>query len=172
MVRGRPIFFPTMLGEVPHMPLPKDGPLLVRELMATDLTTLQEDEALLDATLIFSRSTIRHIPILRGKRLVGIVTERDLKHYTPSILSGIPVEEYNRLMETTPLSKIMTRELLTVRPDTFIYEAVQILLARRIGCLPVVERDELKGIITATDMLRMLAELLIERGDMSPRNPN
>lgn len=150
------------------MPLPKDGPLLVREIMTTDLTTLQENESLLDAVLIFARSTFRHIPILRDKELVGIVTERDLKHYTPSILSGIPVEEYNRLMETTPLSKIMTRNLLTIRSDASIYEAVQILLDRRIGCLPVVEQDELKGIITATDMLKMLVELLKERGAVPP----
>ena len=90
-------------------PVPKDIPMLVRDIMTTDLTTLREDEALLDATLIFARASFRHIPILNGKQLVGIVTERDLKHYTPSILSGIPAEEYNRLMETTPLSKIMTR---------------------------------------------------------------
>ena len=84
--------------------------MLVRDIMTTDPTTLREDEALLDATLIFARASFRHIPILNGKQLVGIVTERDLKHYTPSILSGIPPEEYNRLMETTPLSKIMTRD--------------------------------------------------------------
>ena len=161
-----------MLRKAPDMPLQKDGPLLVCEFMATELTTLQENEALLDATLIFSRSTIRHIPILRGKELVGIVTERDLKHYTPSILSGISVEEYNRLMATTPLSKIMTRDMLTIRPNAFIYEALQILLDHRIGCLPVVEQSELKGIITATDMMRLLAELLIERGDVPPGNPS
>jgi acetoin utilization protein AcuB len=136
--------------------------------MTTDLITLQENETLLDATLIFARSGVRHIPILRDKRLAGVVTERDLKHYTPSILSGIPVEEYNRLMETTPLSKIMVRDMVTVRPDASIYEAVQTLLDRRIGCLLVVNNDELKGIITTTDMLKMLVELLRERGAVPP----
>ena len=138
--------------------------MLVRDFMSADLTTLREDEVLLDATLIFARASVRHIPIMSGKRLVGIVTERDLKHYTPSILSGIPPEEYNRLMETTPLSKIMTRDPVTIEPSKTLYEAARILYERRIGCLPVVEDGELKGIITTTDMLNLLLRLLAEKG--------
>ena len=142
--------------------------MLVRDFMTTDLTTLQETDALLEATLVFATSTFRHLPILREKKLVGVVTERDLKHYTPSVLSGIPPEEYNRLMETTPLSKIMTRDLATIAPDNSVFDAVQILYDRRIGCLPVVENGELKGIITTTDMLKLLVVLLKEKGMVPP----
>ena len=138
--------------------------MFVRDMMTTDLTTLQEDEPLLDATLIFARASFRHIPIMKGNQLVGIVTERDLKHYTPSILSGIAPEEYNRLMATTPLSKIMTRNPMTIEPGKTVYEAAQILFDHRIGCLPVVENGELKGIITTTDMLKLLLQLLTDRG--------
>jgi len=136
--------------------------------MTTDLTTLREDEALLEATLIFARGGVRHIPILDGKKLVGIVTERDLKHYTPSILSGIPPAQYNRLMATTPLSRIMTRNPATIEPLKTVYEAAQILYDSRIGCLPVIEDGELKGIITTTDMLNLLLQLLRERGLVPP----
>jgi acetoin utilization protein AcuB len=142
--------------------------MLVRDFMTTDLTTLREDETLLDAALIFARSTLRHLPIVRDNKLVGIVTERDLKHYTPSILSGIAADEYNRLMETTPLSKIMTRDLVTIRPERPVFEAVQILYDRRIGCLPVVADGELKGIITTSDMLKLLVHLLAEKGAAPP----
>jgi CBS domain-containing protein len=134
--------------------------MLVRDLMTTDLTTLQESESLMDAALIFARSSLRHIPILNGTKLAGIVTERDLKRYTPSVLSGIPAAEYNRLMESTALSKIMTRDPVTIRPDRPVSEATQILYEQRIGCLPVVEDEELKGIITTTDMLKLLVQLL------------
>lgn len=142
--------------------------MLVRDFMTTDLTTLQEDETLLDAALIFARSTLRHIPIVRNNKLVGIVTERDLKHYAPSILSGIPAEQYNQLMETTPLSKIMTRDLVTIRPERSLFDAAQTLYDRRIGCLPVVADGELKGIITTTDMLKLLVHLLTEKGAAPP----
>jgi acetoin utilization protein AcuB len=148
--------------------MPNDIPILVREIMTTDFVTLREDEALLDATLIFVRAGFRHIPILNGTRLVGIVTERDLKHYTPSVLTGISPEEYNRLMETTLLSKIMTRDPLTIEPSKTVYEAAQMLFDRRIGCLPVVEEGELKGIITTTDMLKLLLQLLKEKGLVPP----
>jgi len=138
--------------------------MLVRDLMTTNLTTLREDEVLLDATLIFAQSGFRHIPIVKDKELVGVVTERDLKHYTPSILSGIPPEEYNRLMETTPIAKIMTRNPLTIEPGKSVYEAAHTLYDRRIGCLPVVENGELLGIITTSDMLKLLLQLMKEKG--------
>lgn len=132
----------------------------VREFMTTDVTTVQETDSLLDATMIFVRSTLRHLPVLREKKLVGVVTERDVKQFSPSILSGISPDEYNQLMETTPISRVMTRDPATVSPGQPMFEAVKILTTRRIGCLPVVENGELMGILTTTDMLRLLARML------------
>lgn len=134
--------------------------MLVREFMTTEVTSLRETDTLLDATMIFLRSTLRHLPVLRGNQLVGILTERDVKQFTPSVLSGISPDEYNQLMETTPISRVMTRDPMTVRPDQEAFEAASMLSTRRIGCLPVVENSELKGIITTTDMLRLLVRLL------------
>jgi acetoin utilization protein AcuB len=142
--------------------------MLVRNIMTTELTTLGDDEVLLDATLVLARGGLRHIPILNNQRLVGIVTDKDVKHYTPSILSGIPPEEYNRLMATTPLSKIMSRNPMTIEPDKTVYEAARILLEHRIGCLPVVENGKLQGIVTTTDMLNLLVRLLREKGLAPP----
>jgi acetoin utilization protein AcuB len=132
----------------------------VSEFMTTDVTTVQETDSLLDATMIFVRSTLRHLPVLREKKLVGVVTERDVKQFSPSILSGISPDEYNTLMETTPISRVMTRDPATVNPGQSMFEAVQILTTRRIGCLPVVDNGELMGILTNTDMLRQLARML------------
>lgn len=134
--------------------------MLVRDFMTTEVTTLQETDTLLDATMIFVRSTLRHLPVLRDKTLVGVVTERDVKQFAPSVLSGISPDEYNQLMESTPISRVMTRDAATVTPDQSMYEAVKILTTRRIGCLPVVENGELKGILTTTDMLKLLSRML------------
>jgi CBS domain-containing protein len=138
--------------------------MLVRDFMTTEVNCLQETDTLLDATMVFVSSTLRHLPVLRGKQLVGIITERDVKQYAPSVLSGISPDAYNQVMETTPLSRVMTRDPLTVRPDQSAFEAAEILSARRIGCLPVVENGELKGIITTTDMLKLLIRLLESKG--------
>jgi acetoin utilization protein AcuB len=134
--------------------------MLVRDLMTTEVVTLQETDTLLDASMIFVRSTLHHVPILRGKQLVGVVTDRDVKRFTPSVLSGITANEYNQLMETTPLSTVMTRNPLSTKPDEPVMAAARTFSTQKIGCLPVVENGEVVGILTTTDMLKLLSRLL------------
>lgn len=134
--------------------------MLVRDFMTAELTTLQETDNLLDAAMVFVRSSFRHLPVLRDKRLVGIITERDVKQFAPSLLSRTSPEEYNQVMETTPISRVMTRDPLTLKPDQSMFEAVNLLYSKRIGCLPVVEEGKLVGIITTTDMLALLIRLI------------
>ena len=138
--------------------------MLVRDYMTTELVTVQETDTLLDATMFFVRSTFRHLPVVRGRQLVGVITERDVKQYAPSILSGISAEDYNSIMETTPISRVMARSPITVRPEQSVLEAAKLLYAKRLGCLPVVQDNELVGIITTTDMLKVLAQIL-EKSD-------
>lgn len=138
--------------------------MVVREFMTTEVTSVQESDALLDAAMIFARSSLRHLPVLRGKQLVGVITERDVKRFAPGLLSGVTSEQYNQVMEKTPLSRVMTRDLLSVKPDQPMTEAANLIFTKRIGCLPVVENGELVGIITTTDMMRLLAQLLQQQG--------
>lgn len=138
--------------------------MLVRDFMTTDVTALQDTDTLLDARMVFVRSSFRHLPVLRGKQLVGVVTEHDVRQYTPSTLSGVTPEEYNRILETTPVSRAMTREPISVRPDQPVFEAANILYTQRFGCLPVVEDGELVGIVTTTDMLRLLVRIMMDQG--------
>jgi acetoin utilization protein AcuB len=134
--------------------------MLVSDYMTREVTSLNDGDSLLDAMMIFLRSTLRHLPVLRGTQLVGVITERDVKQFAPSVLSGITSEEYNQLLDTTPVSRVMTRDPITVGPDQPVLEAAKLLSSKRIGCLPVVEDGELKGIITTTDMLKLLVYLL------------
>ena len=138
--------------------------MLVRDYMTTEMVTVQETDTLLDATMFFVRSTFRHLPVVRGRQLVGVITERDVKQYAPSVLSGISAEDYNSIMETTPISRVMARSPITVRPEQSVLEAAKLLYAKRLGCLPVVQDNELVGIITTTDMLKVLAQIL-EKSD-------
>lgn len=132
----------------------------VRELMTKEVTTLQETDTMLDAAMIFARSTLRHLPVLRGKQLVGILTERDLKRFAPGLRSGVTAEEYNKVLETTVLSRVMTKDPTTLTPDQEVAKAADLLYSKRIGCLPIVENGELVGIITTTDMLRLMARMM------------
>lgn len=138
--------------------------MLVKDFMTGEVTSLQETDTLLDAAMVFVRSSFRHLPVLRGKKVVGIITERDVKQFAPSLLSRTTAEEYNQIMETTPISRVMTKNPTTVRPEQPIFDAAQILHNRRVGCLPVVKNDELVGIVTTTDLLGLLIRMMEEKG--------
>ncbi|MBI4164183.1 MAG: CBS domain-containing protein [Acidobacteria bacterium] len=138
--------------------------MLVRDFMTTDVTTLQDTDSLLDARMVFVRSSFRHIPVLHGRQIVGIVTEHDIRQHSPSLLTGVVQEEYNRVLETTPITRAMTKEPVSVTPEQPVFEAAQLLYSRRFGCLPVVEDGELVGIVTTSDMLRLLVQIIHSRG--------
>jgi acetoin utilization protein AcuB len=136
--------------------------MLVRDYMTTNVTTLTDDLRLLDAALMIRRTGKRHVPILSATtgKLVGIISDRDISRLAPSILSKQSQEEYNRVFEETPITMAMTKNPFTISPGAPILEAVQILFTKKIGGLLAVENDELKGILTVSDMLGLLSELL------------
>ena len=136
----------------------------VRDFMTKDPVTLREDDLLRQAVEIVMVRRIRHIPVLdHGGHLVGIVTDRDVQATLPSPLSAAAPEEYEALLETTSLARIMTRHVLTVGPDDLAGEAVETLLADRVDGLPVVEDERVIGIFTVRDALRAYLELLRDR---------
>lgn len=142
--------------------------MLVRDFMTREVTALQETDTLLDARMVFLRSSFRHLPVLRGKELVGVVTEHDVKQFAPALTSGMSPDDYNQMLDTTPVSRAMTRSPISLRPDQSMFEAATILHSKRFGCLPVVENGELVGIVTTTDLLGLLVRLIREQGLIPP----
>ena len=142
----------------------------VRDYMTKSPLTLREDDLLRQAVEVVMVRRIRHIPVLDGSGgLVGIVTDRDVQSTLPSPLSAAAPEEYEALLETTPLERIMTRSVITVGPDDLAAEAVETLLASRIDGLPVLEDGRLVGIFTVRDALRAYLELLRGSRPAAPR---
>lgn len=137
--------------------------MLIREIMTTEVTTVQETETMLDAAMIFTRSSLRHLPVMRDTKLVGVLTERDVKRFTPGLLSGVSSEQYNHLLESTPLTKVMTRDPVTLKPDQHVADAAEIFSTKRFGCLPVVDEGKLVGIVTTSDMLKLLAKMMKDK---------
>ena len=133
----------------------------VRDFMTRDPITLREDDLLRQAVEIVMVRRIRHIPVLDGSsRLVGIVTDRDIHGTLPSPLSAAAPEEYEALLETTALARIMTRAVVTVGADDLAAEAVETLLSSKIDGLPVLDEGRLVGIFTVRDALRAYLELV------------
>lgn len=101
---------------------------------------------------------IRHLPVLDGDRLVGVVTDRDLRLAMPPIWAD-DRDELRDALNTRRVSEVMIRDIITVPSDTPVEYAAKLLYTHRIGCLPVVDDDRLVGILTETDLLRAFAEL-------------
>jgi acetoin utilization protein AcuB len=137
--------------------------MVVRDIMTTEVVSVEETDTLLDAAMIFARSTLRHLPVLKNKKVVGIITQRDLRSFAPGLLSGVTSEQYQKVMETTSIARVMARNIHTVRPEQPVVEAVDLLYSNRVGCLPVVENEELAGIVTTTDMLGLMVRMLKEK---------
>jgi acetoin utilization protein AcuB len=133
--------------------------MLVKERMKRDPVTVKKDDSFRYALKLIRKEGIRHLPVLDGKRLVGIITDRDLRQSAPSPATTLEVHELNYLLERLKIEAIMTKKVITVPPDSSLLAAAKLLLTHKIGCLPVVEQEELVGIITEGDLLRALVEM-------------
>ena len=135
----------------------------VGEYMTRDPITVSEDTSMKEAMLLLRTHHIRHLPVANGKVLVGLVSDRDIRKASPSLLSGIGKNDYEQVLEDTSVGRIMTREPFTVTETTTLSDAVSVLLEKKFGSLPVVDGDELVGIFTEIDALKILLRQLNER---------
>ena len=126
------------------------------EIMNRDLITVDKHASLRRARRILDQDRIRHLLVMDGKRLVGIVTDRDLRTAAPSSKSPLTVTEREEFMDGLKVVEVMSRRLITASPDTTIREAARVMVREKIGCLPVVDRNLLVGIVTEADLLEML----------------
>ncbi|MEK6738537.1 MAG: CBS domain-containing protein [Planctomycetota bacterium] len=128
--------------------------MLVKEVMKTQLVTLNADVKLGFANDIMYLGRIRHLPVVKGDALVGILTQRDL--YRASLTSILTNWKENKeFLDSIQVSEVMTKNVITISPDATMEDAAQIMIDKKVGGLPVVqEKTKLIGLITETDMLQ------------------
>ena len=135
--------------------------MTVADIMSTDVITLIEDETLAHAKRCMDRGRIRHLPVLRDRKLVGLVTHRALLAAAFSIFAEVVPVEQRRIFVTVPVAEAMHRDVITVRPDEPVADAARTLLDNKWGCLPVVDDSgDLVGIVTEADFLRLTVRML------------
>ncbi len=134
--------------------------VVVRDLMSTELVTLREDESLDMASEMMELIRVRHLPVVNEGRIVGLVTHRDLLSAQVSSLAELSKHEAKAINSRIPVTRIMTREILTIGPDHPAVEAASVMAERKIGCLPVVEEGKLVGLITEADFLHLVIRAL------------
>ena len=138
-----------------------DKPVLVSDIMTRDVVTLYEEENLERLQEGMDRFGFRHLPVVDGDKLVGLVTHRDLLRAAVSILEPGRATREQVYESGVFVAQIMTRNPATVRPDAPLAEAAKLLRDNKFGCLPVTEADgKLVGIITEADFVALVLHLL------------
>ena len=120
---------------------------------------VDENDSMKKAMALLKEREIRHLPVLKdGEKLVGIVSERDIKQASPSPATALEIREIYYLLDKVKVKQIMTRRPYTISSSAPIEEAALIMREKKIGCLPVIEEGKLVGIITETDILDAFIE--------------
>lgn len=126
----------------------------VRDLMSSEVVTLGRDETLDIADRIMSLGRIRHMPVVDADgRLCGVVSQRDLFRGALANALGLPKATQARLLGALLVREVMNSEPITTTPETPITEAAEVMLKRKVGCLPVLDGERLVGILTEADFV-------------------
>jgi len=133
----------------------------VSDFMSREPAIVAPDDPLRRAVEAMQERGCRRLPVLENDRLIGIICDRDvwLALMSPFVLRERWYDE--ALLENTPIRACMATDVVTVSPNTPLIEAAELMRDRKIGGLPVVENDHLVGIITETDVLNALIQLLL-----------
>ncbi len=130
--------------------------LLVRDSMTRDVVTLSPQTTAAEALALCREKGIRPLPVMEEGRLVGMVSDRDLRSATPALGDPARAEALQKIR----VWGVMARDVLTAHPEDPIEQAANTMREKKIGCLPVVEADELVGILTSSDVMAALVYLI------------
>jgi CBS domain-containing protein len=127
----------------------------VSEVMQREVATLRIDDRLDLAEDIMRLGRVRHMPVLDGERLVGVVSNRDLLAAGLTRVLDFEPSHRRTFLRTIEVREVMSKELISVAPETPLAGAARLMIERQIGCLPVVKQaGVLLGMVTETDLLR------------------
>jgi acetoin utilization protein AcuB len=132
----------------------------VKDWMSQDLVTVDADTSIMKASRVMKQNNIQHLPVLSKGRLVGIVSDRDLKEATPSKATTLDIHEMYYLLDKVLVKSLMPKELHTIAPGDTVEKAAAVMLKHRISALPVVDdKGAMAGIITKGDIFRAFVSI-------------
>jgi CBS domain-containing protein len=132
----------------------KEG--VVTEIMTGSPVTLKPEDTLDLANDVISLGRIRHIPVVENRRLVGLLSERDLMG---AAVFGLKQKSKSSLLKSFLIKDVMKKRVVTVTPETSIQDAAHLMADKKIGCVPVVSGGAIVGLVTTTDILRYVERL-------------
>ncbi|MEF2145874.1 MAG: CBS domain-containing protein [Desulfovibrionaceae bacterium] len=132
-----------------------------KDIMSSPVFSLRETDTLQSARELMQLQRIRHVPIVTtDNTFIGLITHRDLLSATISHLAEVDPETQKEIDAGIPIKEIMRIDLRTLSPDDSLSDAASVLLNHKYGCLPVVHKEKLVGIVTEADFLKLTIQLL------------
>jgi acetoin utilization protein AcuB len=134
--------------------------MFVSDWMTKKVYTVTPDDNISTAIKLLKEKKIKHLPVVKNdSAIVGILSDRDIKDYTPSKVTTFEIKELNYILFTTKIKEIMVKKVISAPPAMAIEEAALVMYDNNIGCLPVVEKGKLVGIISDKDLFRVLVDI-------------
>lgn len=129
----------------------------VRDIMQTKIVTIGVTERLSTVEDIMTLGRVRHMPVVHGGRLVGVLSQRDLLRASLSELGAYGTEARRAFLRDIEIERVMSAPPVVIGPGATVQLAARLMAERKIGCMPVVDGDELIGMVTETDVLCWVA---------------
>lgn len=134
--------------------------MIIERRMTRNPVTATPDMSIAEASALMKQEKVHRLPVLdREKKLVGIITEKDILYASPSPASSLSIHEMAYLLSKLTVKKLMTKNVVTITKDTTVEEAARMMVDQDLSSLPVLEGDKLIGIVTKSDMFKILLEL-------------
>jgi len=134
--------------------------MFVSDWMTKKVFTISPDDSLIDAASLLKEKKIKHLPVLKDERIVGILSDRDIKEHYPSKSTSLDIFEIHYLFAKAKVRDVVKTKVITTTPDTPIEVAAILMNDHNIGCLPVIEKDRLVGIISDRDIFKSLVDIM------------
>jgi acetoin utilization protein AcuB len=133
--------------------------MFVADWMTRKVFTVAPDSGVSEAVTLMKEKKIKHIPVVKDEKLKGIISDRDIKEFSPSKATALDMYELHYLLATTKVKDIMKTKVLTTTPGTPVEEAAMSMYDKGVGSLPVLEGGKVVGIISDRDIFRVLVDI-------------
>ncbi len=134
--------------------------MIIERRMTRNPVTATPDMSITEASTLMKQEKVHRLPVLdKDKKLVGLITEKDILYASPSPASSLSIHEMAYLLSKLTVKKLMSKNVVTINKDTTVEEAARMMVDQDLSCLPVLEGDKLIGIVSKSDMFKILLEL-------------
>ena len=134
--------------------------MIIERTMTKNPVTINPQASVVEASELMKKEKVHRLPVLdRDKNLIGVISEKDILFATPSPASSLSIHEMAYLLSKLTVRKLMTKNPVTINRTTTVEEAARLMVDQDLSCLPVVEDGKLVGIVSKSDMFKILLEL-------------